>query len=275
MISETKSNNIDEESVQSRDSGDDQLLDFGLINLREQLLVPEPTNREAYLKLKATTPARLGIWRAGPRYLTSTQLRFRADHALAQDAVFTCVSKEFIKDWGLLEVTTRCRDKEEYLTRPDLGRQFDEKNTEIIRKNCQFRPAVQVIIIEGLSSTAIEANARNTYEALLQGLQEHGLDTGTPFFIRNGRVPAMDTVSELLEAEVTAALVGERPGLATAESLSCYISYRASAQKPESARTVLSNIHKMGTPAVEAGAHLADIVNKIIDQQISGIGLKL
>jgi ethanolamine ammonia-lyase small subunit len=74
---------------------------------------------------------------------------------------------------------------------------------------------------------------------------------------------------------VTATLVGERPGLATAESLSCYISYQASATKPESARTVLSNIHKMGTPAVEAGAHLADIIKKILDQQVSGIGLKL
>jgi ethanolamine ammonia-lyase small subunit len=275
MNSESKIKSVNMETMQAMDSGDDQLVDFGLINLREQLLVPEPKHREAYLKLKATTPARLGIWRAGPRYLTSTQLRFRADHALAQDAVFTCVSKEYLKEWGLLEVTSRCRDKEEYLTRPDLGRQFDEQNREIIRKNCQFRPTVQIIIIEGLSSTAIEVNARDTYEVLLQGLQEYGLNVGTPFFVRNGRVPAMDTVSELLEAEVTAALVGERPGLATAESLSCYISYQASAKKPESARTVLSNIHKMGTPAVEAGAHLADIIKKILDQQVSGIGLKL
>ncbi len=275
MISERKIKGLNKETTQPGNNGNDQPVDFGLIDLQKQLLVPKPKNREAYLQLKASTPARLGIWRTGPRYLTSTQLRFRADHAKAQDAVFTSVSKQFIKKWGLLEVTTRCRDKEEYLTRPDLGRQFDEKNTKIIGENCQFRPCVQIIVIDGLSSTAIEVNARNTYEAMLQGLLQQGLQVGTPFFIRNGRVPAMDTVSEILDAEITAALVGERPGLATAESLSCYLSYRASSKKPESARTVLSNIHKMGTPAVEAGAILAEIIIKILDQQISGIGLKI
>ncbi|MCG8567770.1 MAG: ethanolamine ammonia-lyase subunit EutC [Desulfobacterales bacterium] len=254
---------------------DDEIEDFGAIDLRSELLVPGASNDSAYLKLKETTPARLGIWRTGPRYLTRTMLRFRADHASAQDAVFNSVSKEFIKDWGILEVSSACQDKDEFLTRPDLGRILDEENADILRQNCKKAPRVQIVIIDGLSSTAVEVNARDTYESLMQGLKGHGIETGTPFFIRNGRVPSMDCISEILEPEVTIALVGERPGLATAESLSCYASYKASTTRPESNRTVVSNIHKMGTPAVEAGAHIADIVAEMLKQKASGIDLKL
>ncbi|MCP3923266.1 MAG: ethanolamine ammonia-lyase subunit EutC [Desulfobacterales bacterium] len=253
---------------------DDDIVDFGATDLRKQLLVPNSANEEAYLKLKETTPARLGIWRAGPRYMTQTQLRFRADHASAQDAVFNSVSEEFIKEWGILEVSSKCKDKDEFLTRPDLGRQINDETAEILRKNCVNKPKVQIVIVEGLSSTAIEVNARDTFESLTQGLKGHGIEGGTPFFIRNGRVPSMDSVSEVLQPEVTVALVGERPGLATSESLSCYIAYKASTSIPESARTVVSNIHQMGTPSVEAGAHIADIVVKILEQKTSGIDLK-
>ncbi len=259
----------------SQNVADEDIVDFGAQDLRRELMVPNAANDSAYLKLKETTPARLGIWRTGPRYLTRSMLRFRADHASAQDAVFNQVPKAFIKEWGILEVSSACRDKDEFLTRPDLGRVLDEENKEILLKKCKKAPRVQIIIIDGLSSTAVEVNARDTFESLMQGLAGHGIETGTPFFIRNGRVPAMDCISEVLEPEVTVALVGERPGLATAESLSCYASYKASPHRAESNRTVVSNIHKMGTPAVEAGAHIADIVAEMLKQKASGIDLKL
>ena len=68
--------------------------------------------------MKARTPARLGVWRAGPRYRTKTYLRFRADHAVAMDAVFTDVPEDFLAANGLFQVTTRCTSKDEFLTRP-------------------------------------------------------------------------------------------------------------------------------------------------------------
>ena len=43
---------------------------------------------------------------------------------------------------------------------------------------------------------------------------------------------------------------------------------------PESRRTVVSNIHKGGTPAVEAGAYVAEIIKKILDNKKSGVELK-
>lgn len=250
------------------------LTDLTAENLSEQLLVPTPVNREAYLKFKQATVSRIGIWRTGPRYLTRPLLRFRADHAIAQDAVFNDVSAEFIRDWGLVEIKTKCVDKDQFLTRPDLGRELDDENSALLKKSCPGKSRVQIYVADGLSSSAVEKNAKDTFLALVQGLKGHGIEAGTPFFLRYGRVPAMDTVAEILQPEVTLVLIGERPGLATAESMSCYMAYNASVGMPEANRTVLSNIHKGGLPAVEAGAHIADVVKKMLDQRASGLELK-
>lgn len=101
--------------------------DITEVDIRKQLLVKNPKDAEAYLDMKAKTPARLGIGRAGTRYKTETVLRFRADHAAAQDAVFSYVDEEFIKENNMFAVETLCKDKDEYLTRPDLGRKFLKK----------------------------------------------------------------------------------------------------------------------------------------------------
>ena len=95
--------------------------------------------------MKEKTPARLGAGRAGPRYKTLTMLRFRADHAAAQDAVFSQMPEDFAAKNGLVAVTTRCRDKDEYLTRPDKGRRFDGENAAKIKAD--LTSTVNAIII--------------------------------------------------------------------------------------------------------------------------------
>lgn len=90
--------------------------------------------------MKAFSPARLGVGRAGTRYMTSSTLRFRADHAAAQDAVFSDVSEDLVKEMNFISTKTICNSKDEYLTRPDYGRQFDEENSEIIRKIRHQKP---------------------------------------------------------------------------------------------------------------------------------------
>ena len=43
---------------------------------------------------------------------------------------------------------------------------------------------------------------------------------------------------------------------------------------PEAKRTVISNIHKGGTTAFEAGAHIAELIKTMLDKKASGIDLK-
>lgn len=250
--------------------------DITEVDIRTQFLVPDPVDREGYLKMKSKTPARLGLWRSGPRYKTQSMLRFRADHAAAQDAVFSYVSEDLIKTMNFVEVATKCRDKDEYVTRPDLGRQFDKENIAKINQHVKPNQKVQVIVGDGLSSAAIEANIKEILPSIKQGLKMFGLDFDeeSVVFIKHARVPAMDQIGDLTNAEVICYLIGERPGLVTAESMSAYIAYKPTVGMPEARRTVISNIHSGGTPAVEAGAYIAELIHKMLEHKKSGIDLK-
>ena len=146
---------------------DDQIVDFGKINIKDQLLVENPANREEYMKLKQRTSARLGIGRAGLRLKTDILLRLRADHAAAQDAVFNDVPEEFIEEAGLFTVVTECTSRDEYITRPDLGRKISPEGVKILEEKCKKSPTVQVYVSDGLSSTAVEANTKNILPAVL------------------------------------------------------------------------------------------------------------
>ena len=249
--------------------------DIRAVDYRETYAVPNAANPEEFKRIKARTYARLGLGRSGPRYTTSALLRFWADNAAAMDAVFTDVSQDCIDGLGLFTVQTRCTSKDEYLTRPDLGAQFDEQAIAEIKQRCTASPQVQVYVADGLSSTAVEANVVDLLPALSQGLKLHGLTMGTPFFVKYGRVRSMEPISEALGATVTCVLLGERPGLASAESLSAYLAYKATVGMSESDRTCVSNIHAHGTHPVEAGAHIADVIAQMVKQQTSGINLEL
>ena len=171
--------------------------DVTALDLRKLYLTENPENKEKYAKIKEKTPARLGSGRAGPRYKTLTALRFRADHAAAQDAVFSQVPEDFAAKNGMIEVQTKCKSKDEYLTRPDLGRCFDEENQQKIRAAIPGTPKVQIVVGDGLSSAAITANAMDCLEAIREGLKLKGIDPGTPIFVRYCRVGAGDAIGDV------------------------------------------------------------------------------
>ena len=247
--------------------------DVTKINLRKLYLVEDAENKDKYRKMKERTPARLGSGRAGARYKTLTMLRFRADHAAAQDAVFSQIPEDFASRNGMVEVQTRCENKDQYLTRPDLGRCFDEENQKKIRTAVPGTPRVQIVVGDGLSSAAITANAMDCLAALRDGLKLRSIDSGTPIFVRYCRVGAGDAIGDITGCELVCMLVGERPGLVTDKSMSAYITYKPRTGVSESSRTVVSNIHTEGTPAVEAGAHIAGLIETILNRKVSGVGL--
>lgn len=245
--------------------------DVTALDLSKLYLVENAENADAFRKMKQKTPARLGCGKAGARYKTLTMLRFRADHAAAQDSVFSQVPEDFAAKNGLIPVQTMCKSKDEYLTRPDRGRCFDEENQSIIRSAVKGSPAVQIVVGDGLSSAAIVENAMDCLNSIRDGLKLQGIDTGEALFVRYCRVGAGDAVGDVTGCEVVCVLVGERPGLVTDKSMSAYITYRPHTGVSESSRTVVSNIHAQGTQAVEAGAYIAELIGKILQKKVSGV----
>jgi len=254
---------------------DEIIRDISEIDYTARVTIDNPRDKESCIRLKKTTNARICVGRAGERFKTETLLRFRADHAIAMDAVWSYVDESIVDQLGFFKVQTLVEDKEEYIRRPDLGRVFSKETIDRIKENCIHHPDVQIIAADGLSSCAINANLPNIYPMIVDGLTAKGYTIGTPIFVKYSRVATMDKISEALDAKVTILLVGERPGLATGESMSSYMAYESSTQKPESQRTVVSNIHKNGIPAVEAGAQIVNLVEVLMREKKSGVELKI
>lgn len=223
--------------------------------------------------LRKQTPARIVVGRAGTRAKTDTWLKFRFDHAAAVDAVYGEVPGEILERLGFLQLHSKVADKEEYIRRPDLGRRLSEESAAVVKEKCKRSPVVQIVASNGLSAKAIEENLEDVYLSFDQSLKNAGIETGTTFYVENGRVALMDEVGEILQPDIVVILIGERPGLVSAESLSAYICYKPRFGTIEADRMVVSNIHKGGIPPVEAGAYLGTVIQKILKYEASGVSL--
>ncbi|UYZ83672.1 ethanolamine ammonia-lyase subunit EutC [Entomomonas sp. E2T0] len=262
------SNNVTNEAVESCS------IDLGSQEAKQWIGVQHPHNLEVLQALKNNTASRVGSGRTGVRPRTNSLLRFLADHSRSKDTVLKEVPSEWVQKQGLLELQSEVHDKDQYLTRPDMGRILSDDSVKILLEKCKKNPQVQVVVSDGLSTDAILANYEEILPPLLAGLQSAGLDVGTPFFVRYGRVKIEDQIGEVLGAKTVVMLVGERPGLGQSESLSCYAIYSPTvADSVEADRTCISNIHRAGTPPVEAAAVIVDLVKRMLDKKASGIGL--
>lgn len=235
--------------------------------------VQNPKRPEVLAELRKSTVARVCSGRTGPRPRTLSLLRFLADHSRSKDTVLKEIPSEWVEKAGLFEVRTEITDKDSYLTRPDLGRRLSKEAVDTILAKCKKNPKVQLVVSDGLSTDAVTANLDEIMPPLTKGLQSAGLDIGTPFFVRYGRVKVEDQIGEVLGADVVIMLVGERPGLGQSESLSCYMVYRPTADTVEADRTCISNIHQGGTPPVEAAAVIVDMTKLMLEKKASGIAL--
>lgn len=229
--------------------------------------VSSPKNPDVLNDFVSSSRSRVASGRAGTRPRTIALLRFLADHSRSKDTVLKNVPGSWVEKSGLLELHTEIIDKDQFLTRPDLGRKLSQDSVEKALKHCKANPEVQLIVSDGLSTDAVVVNFDEIIPPLLKGLENSGLKLGTPVFVRHGRVKVEDHLGELLGAKVVILLIGERPGLGQSESLSCYMVYSPTvADTVESDRLCVSNIHSGGTPPVEAAAVIVDLAKKMLEE---------
>jgi ethanolamine ammonia-lyase small subunit len=230
--------------------------------------------------VRARTPARLLMGRSGAAYHTATQLDLREAHAAARDAVEAdfalnkLFDAEFVKRWGLFEVGSNAANKEQYLLRPDLGRQFNEAARATLLKCGTPECDLQIAIGDGLSVPAVAAQVPALLPLLYRGARSRGWRVGQMFAIRHCRVGILNQIGELLKPKVAVLLIGERPGLATTESLSAYMSYQPKAGQTDADRNLVSNIHSRGLSAEEAAVRILNLAGQMVSAKSSGYLLK-
>ena len=241
---------------------------------------PAPPYLDLIAAVRARTPARILVGCAGPSYRTSTQLELRRDHAAALDAVHAEIEMardlgiDLVRRFQMFEVRTRANSKEEYLLRPDLGRRLDDAARAMIRKECPPASVLQVVVGDGLSAAAVAVQVPKLLPRLDEEARRRGWSFGRPFFIRHCRVGVLNDIGDLLDPEIVVLLIGERPGLATAESLSAYLAYRPRPGHTDAQRNLISNIHARGVSHEEATRRIFALAEQMRRRQMSGFSIK-
>jgi len=243
---------------------------------RARQFINHPFDSEALSALMSTTNARIGVGRAGSRPRIESLLLFQSDFAVSQDALYKEVNPDILTKLGLFSVNTSITGgKNEYLLRPDLGRSLSNESISEINLRCIKKPDIQICVGDGLSAMAIESNIEKILPVLLAGCKNAGLSLGTPFFIHNCRVGVMNDIGDIIAPKVLILLIGERPGLGRAESMSAYMAYQPKSGDTDANREVICNIFDNGgTNPLEAGAYAIKLAQEMIRKRSSGVNPK-
>lgn len=227
-------------------------------------------------ELRAFTPARLALGRAGSSLPTREVLAFQLAHAQARDAVWTpldvaALAAQLEADgWLTQQVQSQAADRHAYLARPDWGRRLHPDARAALTPSAS---PIDVVFVasDGLSSTAAQRQVAPLLHALKPLLD--GLALAPLILATQARVALADEVGEALQARLAVSLIGERPGLSSPDSLGAYVTFAPRVGLTDAARHCLSNIRPQGLGYAEAAAQLAALIRTALATRHSGVAL--
>ncbi|MHB8208337.1 ethanolamine ammonia-lyase subunit EutC [Mucilaginibacter sp.] len=229
--------------------------------------------------LKEFTAARIGIGRTGTSIPTKQSLAFKLAHAHARDAVYSvldidALSNE-IKQFKLpvLVLHSKAGSRAEYLQRPDLGRKLKKSSASQLKEYAGDYD-ISIIIADGLSASAINENVIGLLQSLMPLLTNSSLKLAPICFVEQGRVAVSDKVAHLLNAKLSVILIGERPGLSSADSIGAYLTYGPKPGLTDESRNCISNIRPQGLMFKPAADKIFYLVQEAFRMKLSGVGLK-
>ncbi len=237
---------------------------------------------DSWKALNRFTGARIALGRAGMSLTTQTHLEFQLAHARAKDSVtipldFSGLERQLVEDgFQTIQLSSRAVDRSTFLQRPDQGRLLDSASVEKLERLAVENPApdIVVVIADGLSSTAIERHARPFLRMAVPELRGQGVTVAPIVLVKQGRVAVGDHVGEILSAQMSILLIGERPGLSSPDSMGIYFTFHPRRGVTDAGRNCISNIHGNGLSTENAVAKLLFLAGKAQELQLSGVPLK-
>lgn len=237
---------------------------------------------DSWVGLTQFTPARIALGRAGTSWRTETLLAFRLAHAQARDAVcrsFDPVTVERplqLLCYETASLSTRAQSRMDFLKRPDLGRTLSDESQQFLKQNAAAWSGrdLAVLVSDGLSAQAAETQAVPLLAKLLPLLSRAGWTICPIFVVPFARVKLQDQIGALLGVQHALALLGERPGLGSSDSLGAYFTCAPGPDKTDADRNCISNIRPQGLSPEQAAQPLALYLFQSKEQHCSGIRLK-
>ena len=240
---------------------------------------PVPSSR-SLKDLRDLTPARVGLGRAGASMPTKALLEFTLDHARARDAVHAAFDVPGIisglNALGLAacDVSSRARNRKDYLRRPDLGRTLDEASQHLLESRNFGSCRLAIVVGDGLSPSAVNAHAVELVRSLIPRLAHDGIEIDRAVVASGARVALGDEIGAILRPRMIVMLIGERPGLSASDSLGAYLTFAPKVGLTDAMRNCVSNIHAAGLGYDEAALRIAWLVREGLAREITGVALK-
>ncbi len=135
-------------------------------------------------------------------------------------------------------------------------------------------PILQLVLGDGLSATALATQGPVLMDLLWSRARALNWSLGRPFLIQHCRVGILNEIGRLLNPEVVVLLIGERPGLAQADSLSAYLAYRPQPGQTDAHRNLISNIHSQGVLLEQAAERIMQLAMQMRELGYSGVRVK-
>ena len=234
------------------------------------------------VRLRALTPARVGLGRTGVSQQTRDLLAFQRAHALARDAVHARLnatalagSLDEITGGTAIQLHSAAVDRGAYLQRPDLGRRLDEPSRAALVERSRDRHEswdLALTVADGLSALAVERHAAPLLKHILPRIESWRV---APIcVVEQGRVAIGDEIGQLLGAPLALMLIGERPGLSAPDSLGAYITWKPEPGRTDAERNCVSNVRGEGLSYPAAAAQIAYYLTEARRRQITGVALK-
>jgi ethanolamine ammonia-lyase small subunit len=230
-------------------------------------------------QLRALTPARVALGRAGSSLPTNELLEFQLAHARARDAVHAKLDTQALAlelqpvSGECLMVRSAASDRPTYLRRPDLGRRLSTDSHHLLtNRKGQFD--VTFSIVDGLSGLAIQRHAAPLIESVLNKLDPAHWKLAPVVLVEQGRVAIGDQIGECLGSALSVVFIGERPGLSSPDSLGVYLTWNPHTGLTDANRNCVSNIRREGLSYDAAACVLVWLMNESRHKRLSGIGLR-
>jgi ethanolamine ammonia-lyase small subunit len=229
---------------------------------------------DPYALLRTLTRARVGLGRVGDALPTARLLEFSVAHAAARDAVHLPLDLGLLREQlggrHSLQVRSCAPDRVTYLQRPDLGRRLDDRSAQRLEKG-EFD--VVFVLADGLSARAVHDHGVALLEATLARLD--GWSVAPVVLAERARVAIADDIGDRLGAGLSVVLIGERPGLSSADSLGGYLTYRPRIGRSDAERNCVSNVRPPDGQSYEVAAYkLASLLDEARRRRLSGVALK-